>query len=242
MIKHLLIPVLAIAVYGFGFHAAADIVITKYIAGTFIDISGTGSNLGLGDDGERTVITSLLGQLRIGNNGAVGFATNGEIFSNNDNLPSTLLLGGGEVFAPYWDDLDSDSGGVFWQEFSDRVIVQWHDRPHFSGIGIEEGITFQVQLFANQTLTSGVIAQFLYLDTSFAPTQSANDHGARATIGYQLNQTEAVQWSFNSPGSVVDGDVLTILASVPEPSNKSLVLALMGFCFVTNRRRLLREF
>jgi hypothetical protein len=54
-----------------------------------------------------------------------------------------------------------------------------------------------------------VIAQFVYADTNF---QIANfNDGRSATIGYQRNSTQAVQWSFNTVGAVTSGTVLSLL-------------------------------
>jgi hypothetical protein len=69
-----------------------------------------------------------------------------------------------------------------------------------------------VQIFEN---ASPGHAQFLYLDVDFQNPDL--DEGASATIGYQAGGIgDDTQWSFNTPGSVTAGTVLTLIDATPE--------------------------
>ena len=205
-------------------NGSAQLELVDSVAGTFIDISTTGTALGFvddggdsdGDDAEADFVSTFLGaNVRVGNNGGVAIQAVGELSElsfGNRALPVDfgVAFGASEVFLPFWDDLDSDLGDVFVQDFSDRFIVQWENRPHFNGAGATDGVTFQVQIFGREG-TAGpgdIIAQYLYEDVTFAEDPEA-DNGAEATIGYQTDTTNAVQFSFDT-ASVNDGDVLTL--------------------------------
>ena len=156
------------------------------------------------------------------NNGAIGLVENGEsgAFYLNAGLPNFGLFGGShgtpQALAIYWDDLDSDTGDVYYQTIGEAgariFIVQWQDRPHYPGDGIVDGdeATFQVQIFEDATPGH---AQFLYQDLDFQ--DEGLNNGASATVGYQAGEIgNDVQWSFNEAGAVQAGTVLTLL-SVP---------------------------
>jgi hypothetical protein len=207
----------------------AELVITDAIPGEFVDISASGTPLGLGDDGvaevwpELDLLLTLFhgggGRVWISNNGALGFLNDGAsgAYYLNAEIPSFALFGGGhstpQALAVYWDDLDSDTGEVYYATIGtpgERVfIVQWQDRPHYPGDAVLDGneTTFQVQIFEDATLA---YAQLLYQDVDFHdPTL---DEGASATIGYQAGAIgNHVQWSCNTPGAVTAGTVLTLL-------------------------------
>jgi hypothetical protein len=207
----------------------AGLVITDAIPGEFIDISASGTPLSLADDGvaeiwpELDLLQTLFrgggGRLWVSNNGALGFLIDGGsgAYYLNAELPSFALFGAGhstpQALAAYWDDLDSDTGEVFYATVGapgSRVfIVQWQDRPHYPGDAALDGdeVTFQVQIFEDATLA---YAQFLYQDVDFQ--DPAWNEGASATIGYQGGGIgNDVQWSFDSPGAVSAGSVLTLL-------------------------------
>jgi len=212
--------------------AAAQLEMTCSLPGTFADISTTGTALGLGDEGVVEIpagfdLTTTLfagdgsGRVWVSNNGAVGFLGDGGsagAFYLNTTLPNFGLFGGvhgtPQSLPVYWDDLDADTGDVYYETIgtagSRVLIIQWQDRPHFSGNAIIDGdeATFQVQIFEDASAGTGY-AQFLYQDVDFQdPTL---DEGASATIGYQANgHQNDVQWSFDTPGSVHAGDVLTL--------------------------------
>lgn len=192
------------------------------------DISGTGTALGLSDDGEVLVtmpfaftlydITSA--DLEIDNNGGIVFNTTGagnvtccdESGLPNSNFTSAIL--------PFWDDLDSETGDVYYQTLGTapnrRFIVQWDDRPHFPGPGVS-GVTFQVVLYE----TSNEI-RFVYDDLDFGdPTF---DDGVSATIGLQKDGSTADMYSLNSSIAGVGCILFTTVA----PSCQDLTVQLDG--------------
>ena len=240
MIKKSSVVVACVTTMLFACNAYADVVFDSTTAGTFMDISLTGTALGLTDDGETDFLSTFLGtNVRIGNNGGLAVEAaggNSNLFAGNQALPNATAFSAVEVFLPFWDDLDTELGDVFVQDFGDRLIVQWENRPHFSGVGATDGVTFQAQIFGREATTAagGIIAQYLYTDTTFAE-QPQNDNGASATIGYQSTATDAAQFSFNTE-SVFDGDVLTLRTTpVPEPGSL-IILGVAGIGMMMRRR------
>ncbi len=138
----------------------------------FIDISGTGTALGLIDDGEIGINTANsynfygteYNVFTVGNNGDFYCGDPSEISDNGnetiDGSGSGSNAGTPAIF-PAWDDWDSETGDVYWEEQGNVLIVQWDDRPHFSGFGAipGDGVTFQMQFDAS----TGVIT-FIYTD------------------------------------------------------------------------------
>ena len=176
--------------------------------GSFIDISATGTALGLTDDGEATINTTVSnsifpgGTITIGNNGGVVAGAGVDIDFTNASLPTTDF---GAALLPFWDDIHVGSGDVYWEERSvagiNTLIVQWDDRPHYNNIG---SATFQLQLFDSGT----VAARYVYPDVDFG--DSGFDGGASATIGWQSGSGTAVTYSFNT-ASLSNGDVLDLI-------------------------------
>jgi len=174
----------------------------------FVDIATTGTALNLADDDIVNVITTVgnasfpAGVARISNNGVVLNGTAGTVAFTNAALPTSAFT---RALVPFWDDLDDQSGNVFWQERLvggiNTLIVQWENRPHFDFGG---NTTFQVQVFA-----LGLIqARYVYKDVSFGDANV--NGGASATVGYQSSTTTAIPFSFNI-ASLVDGDVLDLV-------------------------------
>ncbi len=165
----------------------------------FIDISATGTALNLTDDSEANITSpfpftffgATSSDLRVGNNGGILFGvTTGDLGLTNAALPATSGLPAPAIL-PFWDDFDDETGNVFWQVQGTapnrKLIVQWHNRPHYNGIG---AVTFEVILYE----TSNAI-EFLYLDTDFG--NALYNHGLSATSGLQESTSSAVQYSFN---------------------------------------------
>ena len=175
--------------------------------GGFVDISATGNVLSLSDDSAATITTTVgnaafpAGPVTVANNGGIISGAGANLSATNGSLPASSF---GTAFLPFWDDIDADTGAVFWEERVldgiNTLIVQWDNRPHFSNIG---SATFQVQVPAS----GNTIARFAYQDVDFGDPSFNN--GASATIGYQANSGSAFTYGFNTT-SVFDGDVVSI--------------------------------
>jgi Putative metal-binding motif/Secretion system C-terminal sorting domain len=188
----------------------------------FIDISSTGTSVGaISDDSESNVTLPspfVYGGVsytsaRVGNNGVLVFgSSSGDIYYDNTPLPQTsggpftgLGDSGNAAVCAFWDDLLPGSGGsITTQTIGNTYIVQWtlEDNYNIPGVGT---ITFQIQL---DLVTNEI--HLVYSDVVYG--SSFIDNGASATIGLNLSDTYAVQYSHNSP-SVVDGQSITFTPS-----------------------------
>jgi len=195
-----------------------SLTIVDNIPGTWIDISGTGTPLGLADDAEVDITTTIsnalfaAGTVRVGSNGGIRFDGAGQDLGiTNGSLPNAGAFGlSGQSLLGFWDDLDSDSGlygDIYYQDIQGRLIVQWQTVAFFNGSPTADTVTFQIQVPAN---AGSVMAQFLYQDV----LQPRANGGGSATIGYQAGSPthqNDFEWSFNIPGSVTNGDVLSVI-------------------------------
>jgi len=167
------------------------------------DISATGDYLALGDDEEANVVMPFLfdfygvrsDKLRIGNNGGILFDnTTDDLLAANSNFDATNPSGISKIL-PFWDDLDSEQGGVYYQTTGsapNRVfIIEWKDRRHYSGTTYLDPATFQAQLYES----SNVIA-FFYPDMDFSDVNY--DNGVSATVGLIASTGEFTKTSYNS--------------------------------------------
>ncbi|MGD8452223.1 MAG: S8 family serine peptidase [Phycisphaerae bacterium] len=180
------------------------------------EIATTGTTVSLWDNGTADVVMPFTNDVfpnsavRIGNDGAIGFAAAFGLYFNNQEMPTdSLYYPGALSLAPYWDDLSANTGRVCYATIGTAphrtFIVEWYDRRHWPGTG--DGATFQVQIF--ETPVDGAFAQFLYLDVNFG--DPAIDVGASATIGFQFDSGSGHMWSYNQHGAVEDGVVLSLM-------------------------------
>ncbi|HSH02163.1 MAG TPA: hypothetical protein VLL52_06540 [Anaerolineae bacterium] len=196
---------------------------------TFEDISATGTGTGLGDDGEIGITIPFTfyfyGQavtdITIGNNGGLLLNTLvGDVPAGNGALPNSAGLG---VYT-FWDDIDSDTGDVYYEVLGTapnrRLVVQWHQRPRFSNIG---DATFQATLYE----TTNEIT-FNYLDVDFG--NATYDEGNSATVGINRNLDTALQYSFNTP-VITDG---LAICFTPPTMSFEVTVADDGSCGLTN--------
>ncbi len=122
----------------------------------------------------------------VGDNGAIVFgATTGTIgFSNTamSSAPANLI-------APFWDDMDTDTGGTYGQVFGtapNRIyVVEWFDRPHYSNVG---SATFEVLFYEGTNQIT-----FQYQDVDFG--NASYNNGASATVGIR---GATIQYSYNA--------------------------------------------
>lgn len=167
----------------------------------FEDISATGTDLTLGDDGEATVpigfdftfYGATSNQVRVGNNGAMLFGVDsGEVGYNNLPLPNATL---GPAILPFWDDFAAGGdGGVYAQTLGEtpnrRLVVQWNRRLHYVSPGAaSDPATFEAILYEG---SNAIVFQYADVDMD----GSEFDGGLSATIG--LNQgARASQYAYD---------------------------------------------
>lgn len=186
---------------------------------TLVDISTTGTGLGLSDDGEANISTPFTfnfygvasSDFRVGNNGAVMFnATSGDIGYTNAALPNASLP---LTLMAYWDDIYQTTGNVYWQVLGTApnrtLVVEWYQRDHISGSPTDPG-TFEMILYEG---TNNI--EFIYPDTTFG--NASVNNGASATVGINQSATNALQYEFNTPGSVPDGRAICFYPPAPAP-------------------------
>jgi hypothetical protein len=161
----------------------------------FVDISGSGTPLGLEDDGSANVTMpfrfNLFGvesdELCINNNGfmLLDWSKPCNDFYEDASIPNENVPLRSNQIAPFWDDLFT-GGNVYYdvigQESNRRFIVQWHQKNHYNNGQSDPGtVTFQVILSETTNAVS-----FQYLDTTFDNPQHAEwDRGGSATVGFQ---------------------------------------------------------
>ncbi len=185
----------------------------------FIDISATGTQEMLSDDQEVVIVTTVgrpgffeSGNVCLGANGAIGEGGSdctGFMSFSNGALPSNNLFGDFAALVPYWDDINPSAGGqIFWEETTvmgfNTLIVQWHDIPIFGFVG---DVRLQLQLFE---CGGDIAARFAYPDVDFG---AAGSFGSSATIGYQADQNNADQFSFNQLNVLANDDVIDLIES-----------------------------
>jgi hypothetical protein len=207
--------------------ASAQLTIVNNIPGAFVDISGTGTNLGLETDDGALSFNATHGNLIVAA-GPLFIGTNGQAtnVSNTAFTNAAMPYPTGFGYAPLWDDFRTDSGGgdIFFQNNADRTIVQWNNLRTFATPGTDLG-TWQLQIFSS----GPILAQYIYQDVIFG---NASDNGGSGTIGVEAADGTFAQWSFNT-ASIQNGTVLTVL--VPAPGAACL-LGLGGLVACRRRR------
>lgn len=216
---------------GFGDSAAA--------CSGFIDITGSGTPLGLADDGTADVnmpfsfsfYGTTSSALTISNNGGVILGAPGAVLDfQNTSLPAASLPG--PAILPLWDDFDSESGDVYMDVRgatpNRQFIVEWFNRMHYSGNA--DGATFELILDEDGTI------QFEYADVAYTNDNSPSDPpdctgGACATIGLQastalfaqfsafeaaVTDNTGIRWTPTSPQIFTSTDSVTVNVGAPQ--------------------------
>ena len=200
----------------------------------FVDIStpGAGTALNLADDGEVNVTLPFVftfdgvasDALRIGNNGAILFrTTSGDVPVDNAALP---VASPGRMIAPFWDDLDDETGDVFYvvqgSAPARRAIVQWQARPHY----VEpQPPTPNTATFEAILAEGSNTILFQYKDVDFG--NAAWNGGASATVGLNLSGGFASAFSFDQPSLSASFAILfTPVAETASDSASATVVAL----------------
>lgn len=167
----------------------------------FIDITGSGTALSLGDDTSAPITSPFSfnfygvtsNQFCVNNNGFMQFATSSFCsgFFSNSSFPVPFAS---PTLLPFWDDLYA-GGNVYFNTVGSspnrQFVVEWFDKDTFDTQGLSPGYTFEVVL--NES--DGSI-DFNYAN---AASGSPHDDGASATVGLQFNTSTFNSFSFDSP-------------------------------------------
>ncbi len=154
------------------------------------DISGTGAvALSSGDDASAgpfpisfpfSYYGGAFNQFWVSSNGSLSLSSNASPYSNQP-LPNPAVPA--HFIAPFWDDLNLGAGSdIYWQDFGNRVVIQWNQVAHYDGGG---PYTFQAILWDDGAI------DFQY-QAMAAPLNSA-------TIGMQNGDgTDGLTVAFNA--------------------------------------------
>lgn len=145
-------------------------------ADPFEDISGTGTDLGFGDDNGAVVPIGFSfaffgfphANIGVSSNGYLSFGGSLTDFSN-DPIPNTDTPN--DLIAPLWDDFNPAAAGTVYRQTlgsapNSRFIAQWDGVPQFGG---GDSNTFQAVLYEGTN-----VIQFRY--GTFTPEGFANDY------------------------------------------------------------------
>ncbi len=179
------------------------------------DISGTGTDAGIDDDGEVSIpmpftfffYGTAYSQVTVGD-GALLFGSSTRINNRNQCLPGDNTDGDDALILPMWDDLNAEEsklGGLFWEvqgkSPEQQLIIQYEQVPHY---GATTSYTFQVILSESG---SQILFQYESID---GEDEYAN--GASATVGIQQDSFVGLEYACESPDALFDG--LAILFDV----------------------------
>ncbi len=119
--------------------------------------------------------------IRVCSNGWLSFTSSVTTYTNQ-SLPTSA--GPENMVAPFWDDLvPGTTGKIYFQNFGNRAIVQWHNMPKYQDTG--SSLTFQAILDASGAIT------YQYLNL----TGTLNS----ATVGIQnASRTAGLTTAFNT--------------------------------------------
>lgn len=206
--------------------------VTSFTAcGTFPDITATGTPLNLTDDGVVDVALPAifpfydlyLTSMSVSNNGVVTIP-GGALPFTNEPFPNANYH---RVIAPFWDDLDEETGNVYVGTWFQDVhasnahhafvppgadvtsggfnyfVVEWFDRPHFTpDAPTPSGATIMLaMLYPGQGFDGYMFT--CYADTDFG--DPLFNFGASATAGSNQNGVNAHSFSFDAPNDIFSG-------------------------------------
>ncbi len=195
---------------------------TECPTGGFIDISATGTNLLLADDGESSVDPlpfpilfqgTLMNNMTVGNNGGLQLGAIGAEIGYGGVFTT---LPDGTMF-PWGDDLDDDTGNGYYEVIgtspNQTLIIQWDNSCNFSGSLTAPTVTFQIQIEETGDI------YYVYDDVVFGGTNVADDFGAFADIGIS-GQNQDITISTNDPQYLTDNSCVRFYyTDCPKPIN-----------------------
>lgn len=194
-------------------HTSGNYTINR-IPKNFIDISGYGIKLQLGDEGGISGIPIGFNFEFYGNfNTTISITANGylsfdtQITSENRMIPLTDIPN--NLIAPFWDDLNPEhnaDSAIYFTTLGtapERVfIVQWQDIPLSSDP--DSRLTFEVLLFEEN---NEIQFQYAAMTDGSSTSFSGSASGSSATIGIENDDgSKGNQLAFNKVGAVSTGD------------------------------------
>ena len=173
----------------------------------FVDITATGTALGLADDGTADVPMPFsfsyygmtTNQLTISNNGGVIVGVPGatSLPTFNYQLPAALS---GPAMVLLWDDFAATTGDVYYDTRGDQpnrqFIVEWYDRVHFNGSANTDGATFELIIDEATGALSYEYNDVDYTANSGGADPAVCNGGLCATIGLQQQNSADSTQSF----------------------------------------------
>lgn len=192
----------------------------------WVEISGTGTPLGLGDDDSDFVLLPFTfnyfgtnqSQVFVNSNGNLTFVGPFLGYSNHC-LPTSERQ---DIIAGLWDDLYPPSGGGVYFETRGTApnrmfIVEWSDVPHYSNVG---DATFEIILKEGN---NDIL--FQYLDVDFGDISF--DNGVSATVGIQNTPDSCESVSYSCDDAVISDQFAILFSSLlPPVANCNLDLGL----------------
>ncbi len=198
--------------YGYTFIDSAEFGGPVY---SWVDISATGTPMGLADDGETQLVLPFTfffygvgyDTATLGANGALLFGPVTDLYFSNYCIPADNAGGTDALIAPLWDDLNPGfAGEVYVEEFgafpARSLVIQWQDVPFFNS---DTYVTFQMILYE---ATYEILFQYASLDGPDANVA----FGAAASVGVQDSDTLGLEYTCN--GTVPLSDGLAVLFDV----------------------------
>lgn len=131
-------------------------------------------------------------ELFVSSNGTISFTDRSQPGFLNQALPTSVV---NSLVAPYWDDFIAvEADADIYVEVTGvaphrQFIVEWWKMRHFRTTGLA---TFQVVFYEDSA-----DIRFNFADTNLSST--SYNSGASATVGVQISQESATQYSFNQP-------------------------------------------
>ena len=169
-----------------------------------------GTNLNLSDDSYASIASPFPVTLGAASFSSLYVDSNGKVnFSFPETDPANVSLpdpyaGYAFIVAPWWDDLNpiqNTAQNVFWAVTGAaplrQLVIEWRNVSRASGCtDPTANVTFQAVFFEG---SSDVL--FNYAHTAFGgpPPCAAGDNGAQATVGIQIVDPSAAQFSFDMP-------------------------------------------
>jgi subtilisin family serine protease len=167
----------------------------------WIDISGSGTPLGLGDDDHAYFTLPFSVQFFGETYDHIAVGSNGQVWFQDDYLgfvncpiPSDTGYGVNQYAGLFWDDLNPGAAGeIYWQVLGSsperKLVVQYQDVPHYSNTG---AASFEIIFYED---SSDILMQ--YRDVDFG--SSSYNYGALATVGLQRDAAFGQQYLYNQP-------------------------------------------